>query len=113
VNIAFIGLGAMGGGMARSLIRKGHRLAVFDVAAPARSAFASLDCRVASSPADAASDAGLVITMLPTSAHTRDVLFGVQGACDTLQRDAIGMEMRPGSPAQPLAIPDALHRHLP
>lgn len=104
MNIAFIGLGAMGGGMARSLIRKGHRLAVFDVAAPARSAFASLDCRVASSPADAASDAGLVITMLPTSAHTRDVLFGVQGACDTLQRDAIVMEMSTGSPAQTLAI---------
>ena len=31
MNVGFIGLGTMGGPMARNLLKKGHRLVVFDV----------------------------------------------------------------------------------
>lgn len=54
MKIAFLGLGTMGGPMARNLIKGGHALAVFDVAAKALEPFRSLDCRAASTPADVA-----------------------------------------------------------
>ena len=67
-TIAFIGLGTMGAPMARNLVRAGFRLRVYDVVPSAAAAFAG-EAHVADSPADAASGADVVITMLPSSAE--------------------------------------------
>lgn len=93
MNVGFIGLGTMGGPMARNLIAGGHALAVFDVVDAALEPFRQAGCRIAQSPEDAARNADVVMTMLPDSSHVRDALLGVHGACRTLRPGALVVEM--------------------
>lgn len=104
MNVAFIGLGAMGKGMARNLIRKGHALTVYDAMQPASDPFKTLACRVAVNAADAARDAQVLICMLPTTEHVREALFGHNGAAAALPADAVVMDMSTGNPEQMLAV---------
>lgn len=104
MKIAFLGLGAMGGAMARTLIRKGHQLAVHDPASQALAAFRDLPTRITLSPADAAQHAEVLICMLPTSANTRDAVLGRDGAAETLARGSVVMEMGTGSPADLMTL---------
>lgn len=104
MRIGFIGLGIMGAPMARNLIKGGHALGVFDVAAKALDAFRALDCRVAASPAEAARDADAVVTMLPDSSHVREALLGANGACTSLRRGALVIEMSTIAASASLAI---------
>lgn len=92
MDVAFIGLGTMGAPMARNLVKGGHTLAVFDVSERALEPFRKL-CRVAASPREAAEGAEVVITMLPDSAHVREALLGAEGACGSLARGALVIEM--------------------
>ncbi|MDQ1128091.1 3-hydroxyisobutyrate dehydrogenase [Microbacterium sp. SORGH_AS_0888] len=69
MDIAFIGLGHMGGPMAANLVRAGHRVRGFDLVDAAISASAEAGVEIAASAADAASDVDVVITMLPAGRH--------------------------------------------
>ncbi len=75
-TIAFLGLGAMGAGMAANLARTGHRVRGFDPqpAAMARAAEAGLV--PAASAVEAAAGADAIITMLPAGAHVRAAYEG-------------------------------------
>jgi 4-hydroxybutyrate dehydrogenase/sulfolactaldehyde 3-reductase len=92
-RVAFIGLGAMGGPMARNLIAGGHDVAVFDVARAAVASFEDAACRRGASAADAATDADFVITMLPTAADVRAALLDAGGACEALAEGALVIDM--------------------
>lgn len=76
-RIGFVGLGNMGGPMARNLAKAGHDVRVFDLA-PAAIA-AATGCVPAGSAADAATGAAFVITMLPAGRHVRDAWLGAGG----------------------------------
>jgi 2-hydroxy-3-oxopropionate reductase len=65
MKIGFIGLGIMGKPMAKNLLKAGHELIVFDVIKENVDNVVSAGALAASSTADAASQAPLVITMLP------------------------------------------------
>ena len=74
-KIGFIGVGKMGGPMATNLIKDGHEVKAFDVVGqtePDR----ECRCRASVGPADAASDAEAVVTMLPAGQHVSDVYTG-------------------------------------
>jgi 3-hydroxyisobutyrate dehydrogenase len=79
-NVAVIGLGLMGSGMALNLLRGGFAVSVFnrspEKAAPAVAAGA----RLAESPRDAASGAGIVISMVADDRASREVWLGPGGA---------------------------------
>src|SRR5579862_2943642 len=79
MNIAFIGLGNMGGPMARNLVKAGHSLIVFDVMQANVDALTTIGAKAASSAKHAASQAELVITMLPSSPHVKSVYLGDDG----------------------------------
>jgi 3-hydroxyisobutyrate dehydrogenase len=79
MNIAFIGLGNMGAPMARNLIKAGHLLNLFDLNQTVLAELGALGAKVSSSPKDAATDAELVITMLPAAAHVRSVYLNEDG----------------------------------
>lgn len=68
MKIGFIGLGNMGAPMAANLAAAGHEVAGFDLNAAAPDGV-----RMASSAADAATDAEIVLTMLPNGAILRAV----------------------------------------
>lgn len=99
-SIAFLGLGTMGGGMLRCLVRRGFDVTGYDVSPQATERLADVACRVAPSPAEAARGRQVLITMLPTSAHVRDALFGPQGAAATLAPGALVIEMSTGDPLE-------------
>ena len=69
-TIAFIGLGNMGGPMARNLVKAGHVLRGFDMVAKNVEAAGAAVCKSAS---DAVKGAEIVVTMLPAGPHVRGV----------------------------------------
>lgn len=80
MNIAFIGLGNMGGGMAANLAKAGHQVTAFDLNAEALARAVEHGCTAASSIAEAVAAAEAVVSMLPNgqivlSAYTGEV-FG-------------------------------------
>ncbi|MDR0278540.1 MAG: 3-hydroxyisobutyrate dehydrogenase [Paucimonas sp.] len=79
MRIAFVGLGNMGAPMARNLIKAGHSLNLFDLNTTILAELAELGGHISDSPRDAASNAELVITMLPAAAHVRSVYLGENG----------------------------------
>jgi 4-hydroxybutyrate dehydrogenase/sulfolactaldehyde 3-reductase len=68
-------------------------VAVYDAAARALAAFRAGGCRVAVSAADAATGADVVITMLPDSDNVRQALLGDDGACMSLARGRLVIDM--------------------
>ena len=72
-NIAFIGLGNMGGGMAANQAKAGHKVSAFDLSAAAQENAKASGCTPTVSAAAAVKDADAVITMLPAGAHVRAV----------------------------------------
>ncbi len=79
MKIGFIGLGNMGAPMARNLVKAGHAVRVFDVIADHTAKLAADGAAAAASVRDAATQAELLITMLPSSPHVRAVYLGDQG----------------------------------
>lgn len=80
MHIGFIGLGNMGGPMARNLLKAGHQLMVFDLAKDAVSAAVKAGAASVESPSDIVMEGvDLVITMLPGPAQVSGVFLGTQG----------------------------------
>ncbi|HEU0082084.1 MAG TPA: NAD(P)-binding domain-containing protein, partial [Bradyrhizobium sp.] len=72
-QIAFIGLGNMGGPMAANLVKAGHKVTGFDLV-PASLDQAKADgVTIAGSAAASVKDAEVVITMLPAGKHVVSV----------------------------------------
>lgn len=69
----FAGLGNMGKHMATNLLKAGHEVTVFDVFPEPMNALKSLGASTASSPAALAENADILITMLPSSPHVKEV----------------------------------------
>ena len=60
--IAFVGLGSMGLGMAKNLLKHGHKVTGVDPSAPARDAFTAAGGTIAATPGAAAALADVVVT---------------------------------------------------
>src|ERR1700750_728851 len=87
--VAVIGLGSMGFGMATSLKRAGFTVTGCDVAAETVAGFVKDGGRGAKSPAEAAKDAGIVVSVVVNAAQTETILFGKGGVAETLPKDAV------------------------
>jgi 3-hydroxyisobutyrate dehydrogenase len=72
-SIAFIGVGNMGGPMARNLLRAGNSVAAFDLSPAILEPVIAAGATHASSAAEAAKNADVVISMLPAGQHVRAV----------------------------------------
>ena len=75
MNVGFIGIGAMGEGMARNLLAAGHRVAVYNRTRARAQAMAKDGATVADCPADACRN-DVVINMLADDRAVEDVVFG-------------------------------------
>jgi 3-hydroxyisobutyrate dehydrogenase-like beta-hydroxyacid dehydrogenase len=78
-RIGFVGLGDMGMPMARSLLKGGFELVVYDVRHEAVSKMVSRGARAASSCSELASSSDFVFSMVRDSAQNDAVLFGENG----------------------------------
>jgi len=75
-RIGFVGLGNMGGGMALNLAKAGHEVIAFDLAEAALVRATEGGCARATSAAEAARGADIVVTMLPAGKHVASVYAG-------------------------------------
>jgi 3-hydroxyisobutyrate dehydrogenase len=89
MKIGFIGLGNMGGPMAANLVKAGHEVTGFDLARPVLDAFAKAGGKAATTVAAAASDAEMIITMLPAGPHVRLVYAGEGGVLGAAKKGTL------------------------
>ncbi len=87
MQLAFIGLGKMGSGMAHNLVRAGFDVTVYNRTRAKAEAIEK--ARVADSPGEAARDADVVMTMLADDPAVERVVFGDHGIASTLRKDAL------------------------
>jgi 2-hydroxy-3-oxopropionate reductase len=98
-RIGVIGLGIMGGPMARKLLRAGFELTVHN-RTPARAEELEAEGATrAASPAEVAGQAGLVITMLPGPTEVRAVMTGQDGVLAGARPGTLVVDMSTTSPA--------------
>ena len=83
-NIAFVGLGAMGAPMAKSLLSVGFGLRVFDVREENVRPLVEMGATGAGSPREAAEGAEALVLMVVNAEQTAAALFGEDGAADAL-----------------------------
>lgn len=88
-RVGVVGLGAMGFGMATSLVRAGFDVAGFDLSAEAVEKFVAAGGRAAATPAAAAEEADAVVCVVVNAAQTEDVLFGAGGVAAALPEGAV------------------------
>src|SRR5215471_5233382 len=88
-RIAVIGLGSMGFGMAISLQRAGFAVTGCDVSADAVARFVKDGGAGANTPAEAAMEADIVVSVVVNAAQTEGILFGQNGAAETMPRDSV------------------------
>jgi len=93
MKVGFIGLGNMGSGMARNLIKAGHSLVVYNRTRSRAEEFRPLGARIAETPGEAASDVEALITMLADDHAVEDVMFGPGRAIQTLPAGAVHVGM--------------------
>jgi 3-hydroxyisobutyrate dehydrogenase-like beta-hydroxyacid dehydrogenase len=82
-DLAFIGLGAMGGAMAGHLLAAGYRLRVYARRAEAMRPFVERGAIACASPADAARGAQFVLTNVTATNDVEQVLLGADGVIET------------------------------
>ena len=98
LNVAFLGLGAIGRPMAKRISAAGFPLTVWNRTSVRAAAFAlEHKARQAKTPADAVKDADVVITCLSTSADVEQVLDG--GVLAALKTGSTLLDLTSGDPA--------------
>jgi 3-hydroxyisobutyrate dehydrogenase len=99
MNVAFLGLGAIGAPMARHLATR-YTLSVWNRTSGKATEFArEVNCRAAPTPAEAVRGASIVITCLPTSREVESLLDGSDGMLGAMQAGATLVDCTSGDPA--------------
>ena len=78
-TIGFIGLGAMGRGMASNCVKKGFKLVVFDIKPEPVADLVKLGATAAKSVAEVAKACSIIITVLPTGREVDQIVMGADG----------------------------------
>jgi 3-hydroxyisobutyrate dehydrogenase-like beta-hydroxyacid dehydrogenase len=93
MRVAFLGLGTMGAPMAANILRKGHSLVVWNRTIDRDQDLVAAGALRASTPADAARNAEIVITMLADPAAVEMVVCGKDGVIAGLEPHSIVVDM--------------------
>ena len=96
--VGFIGLGVMGKPMAKNLLKAGFSLVVHNRSRMAVDELVADGARAAASPADVATHASFVITMLPDTPDVERALTGENGILAGLKSGAVVIDMSSISP---------------
>lgn len=97
-KLAFVGLGIMGKPMARNLLKAGYEVTVYDLRPEPGKELESDGAKVASSPADAASQADITITMVQNSPQSKQAITGENGVLEGAKEGHLVVDMSSISP---------------
>jgi 3-hydroxyisobutyrate dehydrogenase-like beta-hydroxyacid dehydrogenase len=106
--IAFLGLGRMGTLMARRVLAAGHDLTVWNRTADRAQPLVAAGARAAPTPAEAACEAEIVITMLADPAAEEAVVLGPGGVAEAIRPTACLVEMSTVGLKTALAVREGL-----
>ena len=98
-EIGFIGLGIMGRPMVRNLMKAGYSLTVYDVVGSAMEEMVTEGAKPASSSAEVAASAPIVITMVPDSADSEAAILGENGVLEGTSEGSVVIDMSSIAPA--------------
>ena len=93
MKIGFIGLGNVGGKLARSLLRNKFDLIVRDLDTNLTNNFINLGAKVSNTPKNLAEQVDLIITCLPSPRICAEVMEADNGAINGLSENKIWLEM--------------------
>jgi 3-hydroxyisobutyrate dehydrogenase len=93
MKIGFIGLGNVGGKLAKSLLRNNFDLTVRDLDESLTNRFKDLGAKIAKSPKELAEQVDLIITSLPSPEVSAEVMEANDGIINGLSKDKIWLEM--------------------
>jgi len=79
-QVGVIGLGSMGGGVAKSLLRNGFPVTVCDVRPAVVDSFVALGAEGAKTPAELAARCSIVVVLVVNAEQVESVMFGAGGA---------------------------------
>lgn len=92
-TVAFVGTGRMGAPMATRLLKAGFVVRVWNRSPERVKPLVELGAIATSSPAEAATGADVLVTMLPDGPLVGAAMGGPQGALDTLRRGSVWLQM--------------------
>ena len=105
-KIGFIGLGIMGRPMAKHLMKAGHPLLILSKSKAAEE-LQKEGAKIFEDPSQLASEADIVITMLPDSPEVEAIVFGDNGVLSGIRKGSLYIDMSTIAPATSVALFDA------
>ena len=97
-TVGFVGLGTMGREMALNLLKAGFAVCAYDVRKEAIDDLVAQGATGAQSPADAARDADIIISMLPDTPQVEEIVYGEGGLLSAPPRGRLLVDMSTISP---------------
>jgi L-threonate 2-dehydrogenase len=108
-TVGVIGLGAMGAGMAGSLLRAGYAVRVFDRREAAMQKLAELGANACASAADLAASCDVVISVVVNAQQVEDLLFGNGNVAQHMKRGCVFVMCSTVAPAFSIAMEKRLN----
>jgi 2-hydroxy-3-oxopropionate reductase len=99
MKVGFVGLGIMGRPMAQNLLKQGHAVTVWSRREASMQPLLDAGARAAASPAEVASAADVVISMVPDAPDVREVMLGAQGVARGARPGLVAVDMSTILPA--------------
>ncbi len=107
MKIGFVGTGTMGQPMLSNLLKKGHSVVAYDVVEAALAGAVKRGATRAGSAADAAKQAELIITMLPSSSHIETAYLGTGGILEGAASGRLCVDMSTVDPGASRRVAEA------
>ncbi len=104
MEVGYVGLGSMGGAIARRMLLNKQKLRVYDLSPDRVSDIAKHGGQGAQSLSALAEQSDIVCLCLPTSENVRTAIFGENGLAKGLKRGALVADMTTGDPLQTKAM---------
>ena len=108
MNVAFIGLGAMGRPMMENVLKKGFSVTAYDVVPAAVEAAVKLGAKRAGSSAEAAKAGDIVVTIVPSASHVENVYLGKGGVLEGVAQGRLCVDMSTVDPGTSMKVHAAL-----
>lgn len=108
MNIAVVGLGNMGGRIAKRLLQQGRAVGVYDTNQETVGAFVALGAKAYDSLHDLGAAHRVVLTVLPDAEIVREVVLGDSGLAGGMQAGSVLIDMTSSVPSVTKAIASAL-----
>lgn len=99
MRAGIVGLGNMGGRMAKRLLEQGIEVGVFDLNKNFVRTYVDLGAKEAASPAELASEFQYILTVLPNVFIVKDILTGSDGLMKGMRPDSLLIEMTTSIPS--------------